>query len=113
MKFRSLLFLGALTGTVLFVQAQVVTPTELNDPKLQRLQQREFRTLVDIGGEIQRYPFPYPFYLSKVLDISQIQQVVADEGIRESDLTVLRRAGIKVHVAAYLSQETEYVSLAH
>jgi DeoR/GlpR family transcriptional regulator of sugar metabolism len=51
--------------------------------------------------------------LSKVLDISQIQQVVTDEGTRESDLTVLRRAGIKVHVAALISSETEYVSLAH
>src|SRR5215469_13771694 len=49
--------------------AQVISPLELNDPKLQRLQQKNFRTLVDIGGEIQRYRFPYPFYLSKVLDV--------------------------------------------
>jgi DeoR/GlpR family transcriptional regulator of sugar metabolism len=51
--------------------------------------------------------------LSKVLDISQIQQVVTDERTGESDLTVLRRAGITVHVAAIISPETEYVSLAH
>ena len=51
--------------------------------------------------------------LSKVLDISQIQQVVTDEGTGESDLTVLRRAGIKVHLAVLISPETEYVSLAH
>ena len=51
--------------------------------------------------------------LSKVLDISQIQQVVTDEGTGESDLTVLRRAGIKVHVAALISPDREYVSLAH
>ncbi|HEY4780261.1 MAG TPA: DeoR/GlpR family DNA-binding transcription regulator [Chthoniobacterales bacterium] len=37
--------------------------------------------------------------LSKVLDISQIQQVVTDEGTPESDLTSLRRAGIRVNVA--------------
>lgn len=49
--------------------AQVITPTELSDPKLQRLQQRNFKTLVTIGGEIERYKFPYPFYLSRVLDI--------------------------------------------
>ena len=48
---------------------QVITPLELNDPKLQRLQQKNFRTLVDMGGEIQRYKFPYPFYLSRVLDV--------------------------------------------
>ena len=66
---------GSLLVALLFVRlacpaiAQVITPMELNDPKLQRLQQRNFRTLVDIGGEIQRYKFPYPFYLSKVLDV--------------------------------------------
>ena len=49
--------------------AQVLTPLELNDPKLQRLQQKNFRTLIDMGGEIQRYKFPYPFYLSRVLDV--------------------------------------------
>src|SRR5215469_7683532 len=49
--------------------AQVITPLELNDPKLQRLQQKNFRTLIDMGGEIQRYKFPYPFYLSRVLDV--------------------------------------------
>lgn len=38
--------------------------------------------------------------LSKVLDISQIQQVVTDAGTSESDLTSLRRAGIKVNVAS-------------
>jgi DeoR/GlpR family transcriptional regulator of sugar metabolism len=51
--------------------------------------------------------------LSKVLDISQIQQVVTDGGTAESDLTVLRRAGITVHVAAPASLEIDYVSLAH
>jgi hypothetical protein len=59
--------------------AQVVTPTELNDPKLQRLQQREFRALVDIGGAIQRYQFPYPFYLSRVLDVDLAKMKEIDQ----------------------------------
>lgn len=59
--------------------AQVITPMELNDPKLQRLQQRNFRTLVDIGGEIQRYKFPYPFYLSKVLDVDLAKMKDVDQ----------------------------------
>ena len=58
-----------LTLLTLPALGQVITPTELSDPKLQRLQQRHFRTLVDIGGEVQRYKFPYPFYLSRVLDV--------------------------------------------
>ena len=79
MMFRWLLVVGILTGTVSLAVAQVVTPTELNDPKLQRLQQREFRALVDIGGEIQRYQFPYPFYLSKVLDIESAKMKYLDQ----------------------------------
>src|SRR5215469_3940467 len=59
--------------------AQVISPLELNDPKLQRLQQRNFRTLVDIGGEIQRYKFPYPFYLSKVLDVDLAKMKEVDQ----------------------------------
>ena len=62
-------FIILLTLASLPAPAQVVSPIELNDPKLQRLQQRHFRTLVDIAGEIQRYKYPYPFYLSRVLDV--------------------------------------------
>ena len=51
--------------------------------------------------------------LSKVLDISQIHQVVTDEGTGKTDLEALRRAGITVHIAAPISLETDYVSLAH
>src|SRR5215469_9070395 len=71
MKFCSVLVALLFVGLACPSIAQVITPMELNDPKLQRLQQRNFRTLVDIGGEIQRYKFPYPFYLSKVLDVDQ------------------------------------------
>jgi hypothetical protein len=48
-----------------------------------------------------------------VLAISQIHQVVTDEGTGETDLAALRRAGITVHIAAPISLETDYVSLAH
>jgi len=66
-------------GVLCSATAQVVTPMELNDPKLQRLQQRHFRTLVDIGGEIQRYRFPYPFYLSRVLDVDLAKMKEVDQ----------------------------------
>jgi hypothetical protein len=58
---------------------QVISPMELNEPKLQRLQQRNFRTLVDIGGEIQRYKFPYPFNLSRVLDVDLAKMKDVDQ----------------------------------
>lgn len=44
--------------------------------------------------------------LSKVLDITQIQQVVTDEGTPESDLVSLRRAGIRVSVATLPKMES-------
>src|SRR5664279_4101661 len=69
MTFRTPALLAMALGLLCPAIAQVVTPIELNDPKLQRLQQHYFRKLVDIGGEVQRYKFPYPFYLSRVLDV--------------------------------------------
>ena len=69
MRFRVPALLVTILGLLCPAIAQVVTPLELNDPKLQRLQQRNFRKLVDIGGEIQRYNFPYPFYLGRVLEV--------------------------------------------
>jgi len=69
MKLRLVSVLLVTLGLACPTVAQVITPLELNDPKLQRLQQKNFRTLIDMGGEIQRYKFPYPFYLSRVLDV--------------------------------------------
>ncbi len=52
--------------------------------------------------------------LSKVLDISQIQQVVTDEGTAESDLASLRRAGIRVNVATLAKVESpQHAAQAH
>ncbi len=79
MRFRVPALLVAILGLLCPAIAQVVTPLELNDPKLQRLQQRNFRKLVDIGGEIQRYKFPYPFYLSRVLDVDLIKMKEVDQ----------------------------------
>ena len=79
MKFRVLAFLVLTLGLRCPAIAQVLTPMELNDPKLQRLQQRHFRTMVDIGGEIQRYKFPYPFYLSRLLDVDLAKMKEVDQ----------------------------------
>ena len=66
-------------GLACSIIAQVISPMELKDPKLQRQQQRNFRTLVDIGGEIQRYKFPYPFYLSRVVDVDLAKMKDVDQ----------------------------------
>jgi hypothetical protein len=79
MKRRVLALLVMSIGLLYPAIAQVVTPIELNDPKLQRLQQHYFRTLIDIGGEVQRYKFPYPFYLSRVLDVDLAKMKDVDQ----------------------------------
>jgi len=79
MKFRLLVVLAVTLAASCPALAQVITPTELSDPKLQRLQQRNFKTLVNIGGEIQRHKFPYPFYLSRVLDIDLAKMKDVDQ----------------------------------
>lgn len=43
--------------------------------------------------------------LSKVLDISEIQQVVTDEGALKLDLTLLERAGIRINIAGQAKVE--------
>ena len=59
--------------------AQVLTPTELSDPKTQRLQQLYFKALAAIGSEIEAHKFPYPFYFSRVLDIDQSKMPMSDQ----------------------------------
>jgi hypothetical protein len=59
--------------------AQVVTPMELQDPKMQRLQQRHLQTLMSIGREIEQHKFAYPLYLCRTLDIDLNKIQTADQ----------------------------------
>lgn len=59
--------------------AQVITPMELQDPKMQHLQQRHLQTLMTIGKEIEEHKFPYPFYLCRTLDVDVAKMQVADQ----------------------------------
>jgi hypothetical protein len=60
-------------------QAQVITPFELSDPKARNLQQRYLKALTAIGEEIESHKFPYPFYLSRVLDVDMAKVKLADQ----------------------------------
>jgi len=64
------------SGTLL---GQVITPMELQDPKMQHLQQRHLQTLMTIGKEIEEHKFPYPFYLCRTLDVDVAKMQVADQ----------------------------------
>ena len=60
MKFGKLVAIAMLMAAVPLV-AQVLTPMELSDPKLQHLQQRYMKALTAIGGEIESHKFPIRF----------------------------------------------------
>lgn len=68
------------------IVAQVITPMELQDPKLQHLQQRHLQTLMAIGREIEEHKFPYPFYLCRALDLDVSKMQAADQRSIRFDL---------------------------
>jgi hypothetical protein len=107
MKLRTViatLFLLALP-----LKAQVLTPMELSDPKLQRLQQRYMKALTDIGAQIEAHKFPYPFYLSRMLDIDPAKMPQVDQRSVHFDIyrnqTVLEVTGN--YYASYAAQQMD------
>lgn len=59
--------------------AQVVAPVEIKDPQMRSLQFKYMDDLKAIGAEINNTSFPYPFYLSRKLDLDEQQQKAADQ----------------------------------
>ena len=59
--------------------AQVVTPVEIKDPELRALQQQYMGDLKSVGEDILATEFPYPFYLSRKLDLDEAQQKASDQ----------------------------------
>ncbi len=57
---------------------QAITPMELQDPKMQHLQQRHLQTLMLIGKQIEERKYPYPFYLCRSLDVDIAKIQTAD-----------------------------------
>jgi len=59
--------------------AQVVAPVEIKDPEMRSLQFKYLDDLKEIGAEINNLSFPYPFYLSRKLDLDEPQQKTAEQ----------------------------------
>jgi hypothetical protein len=57
---------------------QAITPMELQDPKMQHLQQRHLQTLMLIGKQIEEHKYPYSFYLCRTLDVDVAKIQAAD-----------------------------------
>jgi hypothetical protein len=86
---------------------QVLAPPEILDPAMSALQQQHFPELKAAGVEITSHQFPFRFYLSRTLDLTERQEQLTDQrSIRFSNFqgrTVLQVTGN--YFAAY-SNET-------
>ena len=77
-KRTSLLLVFGFLATAI-ASAQVVAPVEIKDPALRALQFKYMDDLKAIGAEINNSSFPYPFYLSRKLDLDEQRQKSADQ----------------------------------
>jgi hypothetical protein len=59
--------------------AQVVSPAEIKDPAMRKLQTRHLKQLKAIGAELQQQHFPFPFYFSRTLDMEEAIQKQSDQ----------------------------------
>lgn len=79
LKPRKLLSVVFLLWLVLPASAQVLSPAEIKDQTARQLQQSHISQLRAVAGAIQAQSFPYPFFLSRVLDVDQKQMAHADQ----------------------------------
>ena len=77
---RSSIFLAiSLAAFVPNGSAQVLSPAEIADPAIRSLQQSHLEELHAITGALSSHHFPYAFYFSRRLDISEREQVRSDQ----------------------------------
>ena len=75
--FRALLLSAILTGAT--AHAQVLAPAEIRDPAMRELQTKYFSPLKQITQAAAGHHFPYAFYFSRVLDLSEAEQGKNDQ----------------------------------
>src|SRR5579863_5859417 len=79
MRANRIAALAMLLLGVRFLSAQVVASVEISDTALRNLQQQSFNDLKTVGKGITSYPFAFPFYLSRTLDIDERAQKRTDQ----------------------------------
>ena len=62
-----------------FCRAQVLSPAEIIDPELRALQQLHLAELKGVAQAIAAHQFPYHFYFSRKLDLSEEEQQGSDQ----------------------------------
>lgn len=66
--------------------AQVLSPPEITEPGLRALQQKHFPELKAAAVDITSHEYPYHFYLSRKLDVTERQEQLTDQrSIRFAD----------------------------
>src|SRR5579863_7924498 len=70
------LFLAALAATA---GAQIVSPPEIRDLQMRALQQKHLMELKAVADRIKAHSFPYHFYFSRTIDLSEPQQERSDQ----------------------------------
>jgi hypothetical protein len=61
------------------VFSQVLSPPEILDPELRELQQKHMAELKSVAVAISSHQFPYRFYFSRKLDVSEEQERLIDQ----------------------------------
>lgn len=79
MRNNSLCCLMLVLLAVVTAAAQVVPPDEIRESDLRALQQTYMGDLVQVGADIKRHAFAYPFYLSRKLDLDEQKQKGSDQ----------------------------------
>jgi len=91
------LSLVALIGFALNCEAQVLSPPEILDAGMRELQQKHMTELKAAAMDITSHQYPYRFFLSRTMDITERQEQVTDQrSIQFSkfqDRTVLQVTG--------------------
>ena len=76
---RNKILAVVLAAGATWTSAQVLAPAEIRDPNLRELQQKHLPDLEKIAAGIAGHKFPYHFYFSRKLDLSEEQQRGADQ----------------------------------
>ena len=70
---------AALSLVALAARAQIVSPPEIRDQQMRALQQKHLLELKGVAERIKAHSFPYHFYFSRTIDLSEPQQERSDQ----------------------------------
>jgi hypothetical protein len=106
---KVVLAVAALIAAVPQIRSQVLSPAEIVDPALRALQQKYLQELKAAAVDIAAHQYPYKFYLSRTLDVTEKQELQTDQrSIRFAQFqgrTVLQVTGN--YFAAYSDQSMD------